>query len=127
MKLTKAGELALNKISVQSVPISALPTLASNVKVISSGGKQINQPGKIIPIKLPVNNSKPSSNVGKIQSKPTFINAPYVIPQKNQTAASKLQAEAGQKNDSKVIMKLTPQQYADLMSGMLLGICNRDP
>ena len=126
MQLTKAGELALSKISGQSVVTSAFPTLASNVKVISSGGKQINQPVQIITIKSPVNNAKTSSNVGKIQSKPTVINAPYLIPQINQTAAPKLQSQTGQKKDPKVI-RLTQQQLADLKSGMLLVISYRDP
>ena len=112
MKLTKAGELALNKISVQNIVTSALPTISSNAKVISTGGKQINQPVKIITLNSP----KPSSNVGKIQSKPIVINAPYVIPQINRSSANKIQPENGEKKGPKII-RLTPQQFADLKSG----------
>jgi len=112
LKLTKAGELALNKISVQNIVTTALPTISSNAKVISTGGKQINQPVKIITL----NSSKASSNVGKIQSKPIVINAPYVIPQVNRSSALKIQSEAGEKKGPKII-RLTPQQFADLKSG----------
>ena len=112
LKLTKAGELALNKISVQNIVTSALSTGNSSAKVISTGGKQINQPVKIITL----NSSRPSSNVGKIQSKPIVINAPYVIPQINRSATSKVQSDAGEKKGPKII-RLTPQQFADLKSG----------
>ena len=117
LKLTKAGELALNKISVQNIVTSALPTISSNAKVISTGGKQINQPVKIITL----NSSKASSNAGKIQSKPIVINAPYVIPQVNRSSALKIQSEAGEKKGPKII-RLTPQQFADLKSGILNDI-----
>merc|ERR1719412_1385655 len=112
LKLTKAGELALNKISVQNIVTSALSSGVSNAKVISTGGKQINQPVKIITL----NSSRPSSNVGKIQSKPIVINAPYVIPQINRSATSKVQSDAAEKKGPKII-RLTPQQFADLKSG----------
>ena len=114
LKLTKAGELALNKISVQNIVTSALPTISSNAKVISTGGKQINQPVKIITLNSP----KSSANVGKIQSKPIVINAPYVIPQINRSSAHKIQPENGEKKGPKII-RLTPQQFADLKSGAL--------
>jgi len=117
LKLTKAGELALNKISVQNIVTTAFPTISSNAKVISTGGKQINQPVKIITL----NTSKVSSNVGKIQSKPIVINAPYVIPQVNRSSALKIQSEAGEKKGPKII-RLTPQQFADLKSGILNDI-----
>jgi len=80
--------------------------------VISTGGKQINQPVKIITLNSP----KSSSNVGKIQSKPIVINAPYVIPQINRSTANKIQQENGEKKGPKII-RLTPQQFADLKSG----------
>ena len=112
LKLTKAGELALNKISVQAITSSSISSVASTAKVITtSGGKQINQPVKIITL----NSSKPS-NVTKIQSKPIVINAPYVIPQVNRTA-SKIQSDAGEKKGSKII-RLTPEQFAAITSGI---------
>ena len=52
LKLTKAGELALNKISVQAITSSTISSVASTAKVITtSGGKQINQPVKIIELR----------------------------------------------------------------------------
>ena len=109
LKLTKAGELALNKISVQSIPSSKV---ATTTKVITTmEGKPINQPVKIITL----NSSTKPANVTKIQSKPIVINAPYVIPQTNRTAAT-VQSESGERKGPKII-RLTPEQFAAIKSG----------
>jgi hypothetical protein len=110
LKLTKAGELAMNKISVQA--ISSSSNVVSTAKVITStGGKHINQPVKIITL----NSSRPS-NVTKIQSKPIIINAPYMIPQTNRTASKIIQSDMGEKKGPKII-RLTPEQFAAIKSG----------
>lgn len=109
LKLTKAGELALNKISVQAITSSNVATTA---KVITTmAGKQINQPVRIITL----NSLSKHSNVTKIQSKPIVINAPYVIPQTNRTA-TKIQSESGERKGPKII-RLTPEQFAAIKSG----------
>ena len=114
LKLTEAGKLALNKISVQTLTSSAAASnVSSAAKVItSSGGRQINQPVKIITL-----SSSKSSNLQKIQSKPVVINAPYVIPQTNRTAtATRIQSGLGEKKGTKII-RLTPEQFAAIKSG----------
>merc|ERR1719266_22301 len=113
LKLTKAGELALNKIPLQSINSSSKIVPTAKIITTSTGAMQhINQPVKIITLNS--SSAKPS-NVTKIQSKPIVINAPYVIPQTNRTA-SKIQSEMGEKKGPKII-RLTPEQFAAIKSG----------
>ena len=113
LKLTEAGKLALNKVSLKTVTTSNLSTPSAKV-ISSSGGTQLNRPIKIITL-----NSSKASNLRKIQSKPVVINAPYVIPQNNRTAATatKIQSEAGGDKKGTKIIRLTPEQFAAIKSG----------
>ena len=115
LKLTKAGELALNKIPLQSINSSSKMISTAKIITTSSTGamQHINQPVKIITLN---SSSAKTANVTKIQSKPIVINAPYVIPQTNRSSVTKIQSESGQKKGPKII-RLTPDQFAAIKQG----------
>ena len=117
LKLTKAGELALNKIPLQSINSSTKIVPTAKIITTSAGAMQhINQPVKIITLN---SSSAKTANVTKIQSKPIVINAPYVIPQTNRSSVTKIQPESGQKKGPKII-RLTPDQFAAIKQGKVL-------
>ena len=108
LTLTEAGKLALNKLPLQKVTTS--PS-----KTITAAPRQINRPVKIVTL----NSSKASSGIQKIQAKPIVINAPYVIPQTNRTATTTttIQSASNEKKGTKII-RLTPEQFAAIKSGV---------
>ena len=107
LTLTEAGKLALNKLPLQKVTTS--PS-----KIITAAPRQINRPVKIVTL----NSSKASSGIQKIQAKPIVINAPYVIPQTNRTATTTtIQSASSDKKGTKII-RLTPEQFAAIKSGV---------